>query len=81
MGERATPEPLIDTDTRSATMNTIKTNRGLKVKTSVKAGGLTMINHNRSGLKVRGGVKAGGLSGTNHNRGGVKVRASVKAAR
>jgi hypothetical protein len=47
-------------------MNNIKTNSGLKVKTSVKAGGLNLTNHSRS-LKVRAGVKAGGLSAMNHN--------------
>jgi len=37
--------------------------RGLKVKSGVKAGGLTS-NHNQtvaSGLKVKSGVKAGGI--------------------
>ena len=37
---------------------------GLAIKTSIKAGGLTM-NHNR--LAVRSAVKAGGLT-MNHNR-------------
>jgi hypothetical protein len=32
---------------------------GIKVKSSVKAGGLNM-NHTRPALKVRAGVKAGG---------------------
>ena len=35
------------------TMKSIQTNRGLKVKASVKAGGLSVINHNRGSLKVK----------------------------
>jgi hypothetical protein len=46
----------------------MKKQTGIKVSTSVKAGGLQGINHNRAGLKVRTGVKAGGLQGINHNR-------------
>jgi len=34
-------------------MKSIQTNRGLKVKTSVKAGGLSVINHNRGALRVK----------------------------
>ncbi|HEX3905890.1 MAG TPA: hypothetical protein VH853_23920 [Polyangia bacterium] len=49
-------------------MKTIQTNRGLKVKTSVKAGGLKTVNHNRAGLKVKTSVKAGGLKTVNHTR-------------
>jgi len=40
---------------------------GLKVRSAIKAGGLT-INHNRSGLKVRSAVKAGYTLADNHNR-------------
>ena len=52
--------------------NQIKTQAattGLKVKTSVKAGGFS-TNHNQtamSGLKVRTNVRAGGLT-ANHNQ-------------
>ena len=48
----------------------IKKTAGLKVTSSVKAGGLGPTNHNRrlSGLKVTSSVKAGGLGPTNHNR-------------
>jgi hypothetical protein len=56
------------------TMTTTTKTTGLKVKTTIKAGGLPGINHNRSGLKVRSAVKAGGLPGINHNRSGLKVR-------
>jgi hypothetical protein len=49
-------------------MYTTTTSKGLKVKAGVKAGGLSIANHNRAGLKVRAGVKAGGLSIANHNR-------------
>ena len=41
---------------------------GLRITTSVKAGGLNAHNHNRAGLKVRSAVKAGGLNAHNHNR-------------
>ena len=34
-------------------MNTIQTNSGLKVKASIKAGGLDASNHSRRGLRVR----------------------------
>ena len=44
------------------------TKSGLSVRTSIKAGGLRTINHNRTALKVRTGVKAGGLRTSNHNR-------------
>src|SRR5215831_3464510 len=64
---------------RSRTMDTIKTNSGLKVKAGVKAGGLGTSNHSRGALKVRAGVKAGGLGTSNHSRGALKVRAGVKA--
>ena len=40
---------------------------GLAIKTSIKAGGLSSLNHSR-GLAVRSAVKAGGLSSVNHNR-------------
>ena len=41
---------------------------GLKVKSAVKAGGISLLNHNRSGLKIKSAVKAGGLASINHNR-------------
>ena len=47
---------------------TTKTTTGLAIKTSIKAGGLSTVNHNR-GLKVSSAIKAGGLSTVNHNRG------------
>jgi hypothetical protein len=48
----------------------MKTTAGLKVKSSVKAGGFGPANHNRmlSGLKVKSSVKAGGFGPANHNR-------------
>jgi hypothetical protein len=45
--------------------NAIKTS--LTVKTNLKAGGLSTVNHNRP-LKIRSAVKAGGLSTVNHSR-------------
>jgi hypothetical protein len=48
---------------------------GLRVKSSIKAGGLSSVNHN-GGLKVKSSVKAGGLSSVNHN---LKVKSAVKA--
>lgn len=59
-------------------MKTIS-NSGLSVKTAIKAGGLTSLNHNRAGLKVTSAVKAGGLASMNHNRAGLKVTAGLKA--
>ena len=40
----------------------------LNVRSSVKAGGLHVGNHNRRALNVRSSVKAGGLHVGNHNR-------------
>lgn len=57
--------------------------RGLKVKSSAKAGGIH-LNHNQTvscGLKVKSSVKAGSLS-DNHNQTvarGLKVKTNVKA--
>ncbi len=50
-------------------MNTLKTNPGLKVKSSIKAAGYAP-NHNRnitSALKVKSSIKAAGYA-PNHNR-------------
>ena len=50
-------------------MTTTTKSTGLKVKTTIKAGGLSTVNHNRAGLKVRSAVKAGGtILCSNHNR-------------
>ena len=40
----------------------------MKIKTNIKAGGLTASNHNQSGLAVKSNVKAGGLNTRNHNQ-------------
>ena len=42
----------------------------MKVKSSVKAGGLNTQNHNQAvkGLRVKSSVKAGGLNTYNHNQ-------------
>ena len=42
----------------------------MKVKSSVKAGGLNAQNHNQTvkGLRVKSSVKAGGLNTYNHNQ-------------
>jgi hypothetical protein len=58
-------------------MKSVAKSAGLKVRSTVKAGGFT-VNHSRAGLKVRSSVKAGGFT-VNHSRGGLKVRSSVKA--
>ena len=48
-------------------MKTSKTNAGLKVKASIKAGAIN-INHNRGGLRVKTSVKAGEVRFShNHN--------------
>jgi hypothetical protein len=58
-------------------------NRGLKVRTSVKAGQIAG-NHNQTmapAFGVKSNVKAGGLM-TNHNQtvaGGLRLKSSVKA--
>jgi hypothetical protein len=49
-------------------MKTSTKTTGLSIKTSLKAGGLTVWNHNRA-LAVRSNIKAGGLTVWNHNRG------------
>jgi hypothetical protein len=46
---------------------TTTTNAGLKVKTSIKAGGFNPPNHNRAALKVRTAIKAGFQNVQNHN--------------
>jgi hypothetical protein len=48
-------------------MKSIQTKSALTVKTNVKAGGLSTVNHTRGALKVRSAVKAGGLNSVNHN--------------
>ena len=42
----------------------------MKVKSSVKAGGLNTLNHNQTvkGLRVKSSVRAGGLNTYNHNQ-------------
>src|SRR5882672_7918485 len=59
--------------TRRLDMKTSTKKTSLSIKTTVKAGGISM-NHNR--LAVRSTVKAGGIS-MNHNR--LAVRSTVKA--
>ena len=46
-----------------------QTAQGLRVKSSVKAGGIRMQNHNQTvkGLRVRAGVKAGRIA-YNHSQ-------------
>ena len=58
-------------------MKTTKTNAGLKVKASIKAGGLH-LNHNRVGLKVQADIKAGGFDPPTTTA-GLKVQAGIKA--
>ena len=60
-------------------MKTSTTNAGLKVKTSIKAGGGGWQNHNRSGLKVKTSIKSGGGGWQNHTRSGLKIKAGIKA--
>lgn len=57
--------------------NSARTCQGLRVKSSIKAGGKG-FNHNQTGLRVKSNVKAGALS-TNHNQPGLSVKAGVKA--
>ncbi len=39
----------------------------LKIKSGLRAGGLTATNHSQR-LKVKSGLKAGGLTATNHSQ-------------
>jgi hypothetical protein len=39
-----------------------------RVRSTVKAGGVTVNNHNQRALKVRTAVKAGGMEAKNHNQ-------------
>jgi hypothetical protein len=47
-------------------MKTTTKTTALSIKTSIKAGGLAIMNHNR--LAVRSSIKAGGLAIMNHSR-------------
>ena len=40
---------------------------GLKIKSTIKAGGLGPYNHNRAGLKIKTAIKAGHTGMQNHN--------------
>ena len=59
----------------------INHNRGLAVKTNIKAGdGRYSKNHNRLGLAVKTNIKAGdGRYAKNHNRVGLAVKTNIKA--
>ena len=46
---------------------------GIRVKSAVKAGGLTTNNHNASGIRVKSAVKAGALT-KNHNQTSLRAR-------
>ena len=48
--ERATPEPLAKPTARESHMNTTKMKSRLKVRSTVKAGGLKTVNHSRTVL-------------------------------
>jgi hypothetical protein len=49
-------------------MKTTTKSTGIKVNTSVKAGGLPYVNHNQTGLKVRSGIRGGSsIVFRNHN--------------
>jgi len=61
-------------------MKTSSKYAGLKVKTSIKAGGIGPVNHNRNGLKVKSAIRAGGIGPVNHNRKGLKVKSAIKAS-
>jgi len=58
-------------------MKTTTTNAGLKIKATIKAGGI-LPNHTRSALKVRSAIKTGGIL-PNHTRSGLVVKTAVKA--
>ena len=54
-------------------MKTSTKTSGLRVKSTIKAGGLGGNNHN-AGLRVKSAIKAGGLGGNNHNASVVSSR-------
>jgi hypothetical protein len=60
-------------------MKTTTKNTGIKVTTSIKAGGIGDHNHSRGGLKVKSGVRAAGICDRNHSRIGLKVSAGIRA--
>jgi hypothetical protein len=70
-------------DAAALNINTEKERTRMKIKTNIKAGGISM-QHNQSmarGLKIKSNVKAGGIS-LNHNQTmlrGLKVKNGVKA--
>jgi hypothetical protein len=64
--------------------------KGVKVKTNVKAGGITTSNHNKTlvretakakGVRVRSNLKAGGLSTLNHNQTLIRETAKTKGVK
>ena len=61
-------------------MSTTTKTTGLSIKTSIKAGGIGPVNHNRNGLKVKSAIRAGGIGPVNHNRKGLKVKSAIKAS-
>jgi hypothetical protein len=66
---------------KDTTMKTTKKISGIKVNSTLKAGGYTPFsNHSQSGLRVKASIKAGTLIRFgNHNRNGLKVNSSIKA--
>jgi hypothetical protein len=56
------------TSTKKASLAKNTSKGGIKIRTTVKAGGLSSANHSKSGIKIRTSVKAGGLSSANHSR-------------
>jgi hypothetical protein len=66
------------------TMKTIsKKQTGVKVTTTIKAGGFNSPNHSRRvrAIWVKSGIKAGGFNSPNHNRrvGTLSVKSGIKA--
>ena len=51
----------------------------MKTRTSIKAGGLTAVNHNE-GIRVHSNVKAGGIKTINHNE-KLRVRTGMNAGK
>ena len=56
------------------------TTKKIAVKTSIRAGGLTGVNHGQSVLKVKTRVRAGSRSlTTNHSQSALKLKTRVRA--
>jgi hypothetical protein len=61
---------MISSKKKTPSKKSSKSLSGLKIRSTLKGGGLSSVNHSRAsqGLKIRSTLKGGGLSSVNHNR-------------